>query len=478
MGTLCVSLAACHQVPRQAPPRATDKVTPSPQLSMVAVPVSADLADLRQALDPAVPRNLWTIDKPDQVCAASKRVKLLFAKIKTPEVRCRIVGTVTRGPMAVSGSGRDLLVTLPLHATISARDIGGIIRRETAQADARVFARIRLDLAPDWSPRGRVAISYDWIDAPHVDFLGHRIEFTSKADARLKGVVAKLQRTLPQELAKLRFRERVARAWRSAFTALELNRSDPVVWMRITPRALSYGGYAIDKRTLTLTLGMQALTETFVGPRPADPPATPLPPLSRLDRPAGAVTFAIPVIADYGELEPVIAKALAKRAQRPFIVSGIGPVMATFGKIELYGTTGGKIALGVTFSASTAGGSPSHGTIWLTARPVNPADSRRVGFTDLAVAGITDSVGTSLLIKLANTPALSATIADALTQDFSRDYQDLLGKIAHAIAEKREGNLVIRARVDRVRTGLISATGQGLYLPVSGEGTASIMVEK
>ncbi len=76
------------------------------------------------------------------------------------------------------------------------------------------------------------------------------------------------------------------------------------------------------------------------------------------------------------------------------------------------------------------------------------------------------------------TDQAGADPVDALTQDFSRDYQDLLGKIAHAIAEKREGNLVIRARVDRVRTGLISATGQGLYLPVSGEGTASIMVEK
>jgi hypothetical protein len=269
----------------------------------------------------------------------------------------------------------------------------------------------------------------------------------------------------------------VAEAWRSAFTSLELNQSNPPVWMRITPRDLSYGGYSVSGNQLVLRLGMTALTETFVGPQPADPPVTPLPSVKRLNRKAGLVHFAIPVVADYHELEPVLMRALTKRSARPFNIPGFGPVDAQFGSVKMYGTTGGKIAAGVTFSAARRGESPSHGTVWLTALPITQPNSRRVAFADLSVAGITDSTGSSLLIKLANAPVLIDTIADALTQNFARDYDRLLGKIGTALAEKRLGQFILRAHVDDVRTGALKATGQGIYLPVTGKGTAAITLD-
>lgn len=472
-----LALAGCHRVPHEAPPRATDAIAVPPQTSTIDVPVSADLGQLAISLERAVPRKLWAIDKPGQTCVASQKVKVLFARIRTPTLTCRIVGVVTRGPMTLSGAGRSIFVALPLHAVVSAEDIGGILKRETATADARVRAVVRLDVAPDWSPRGTISIAYDWIDAPHVDFLGRRIEFTGKADARLKGVIAQLERTLPRELAKLRFRDQIAHSWASAFTSVELNEANPPVWMRITPQALAYGGYAVSGRMLTLKLGMKAGTETFIGPQPADPRPTPLPDVTKTAQAPGGILFAIPVIADYRELEPVLARALAKRARRPFEVPGIGAVDARFDDVTIYGTDGGKIAVGLKFGAAAPGGRPSSGTVWLTAKPVNAVNSRRVAFTDLSVAGVTDSVRTGLLIKLANAPGLSGTIADALTQNFSKDYDKLLGKVANAIEQKRLGDLLIRAHITDVRTGQLQAAGQGVYLPVWGRGTASIVLD-
>jgi hypothetical protein len=467
-------LAGCDRVPHKAPPRATDTIAVPSQTSTIDVPVTLGLSQLAGALDRGVPRNLWSIDKPDQTCVASKKVKVLFAKVKTPTLKCRIVGTVTRGAMGLSGSGEDIFVTLPLHAVISAKDVGGILRQETATADARVRARVRLDVAPDWILKGRIAISYDWLDAPHIDFLGHRIEFTSKADDKLKGVVAQLERELPGELAKLRLREQVAKAWRSAFTSISLNNANPPVWMRITPQVPTYGGYAIVGTQLRLRLGVKAATDTFIGPRPADPAPAPLPNFIRSDTRPSAILFAIPVIADYAQLEPVLAKALAKRSARPFAVPGIGPVNARFGKVTIYGTEGGKIAVGLAFTAATPGGSSSSGTVWMTARPLNQPNSRLVSFRDLAVAGVTDSIGTGLLIKLANAPGLSDTIADALTQNFAKDYDGLVLKIGRALEQKRLGSLTIRAHITDIRTGQLKAAGQGVYLPVWGQGTASI----
>jgi hypothetical protein len=186
--------------------------------------------------------------------------------------------------------------------------------------------------------------------------------------------------------------------------------------------------------------------------------------------------FFVPVIADYDELEPVIARALVKRSARPFDVPGIGLVDAKFGAVEAYGTTGGRVAVGVTFTATQRQGDlgGTRGRVWLTGVPANKPGSREIEFSQVAITGDTDRADADLVLALANSPGFSQTIAAALTQNFERDYDELMVKVATAIESKREGDLLIRARIEDVRTGELKAAGQGLYLPVWGTGTAAI----
>lgn len=462
-----------------APPHADDKITVPPELSTLTLPLDAELNDLATALERAVPRRLWGIDAPGQTCVASKRVDLGIATVKTPKIKCRIVGEVTRGRMSIGGSGETIRLAMPLHAVVHAENVAGVAN-ETATADAMAHAVIHLSLAPDWTPHGKIAINYAWADAPHVDLLGQRIEFTDQADRKLAPIVAKLERTLPRELEKLGVRKKIEEAWRSAFTTLSLNREDPPVWMRVAPKQLRYGGYAINGNHLQLRLGMEARTETFVGPRPADPAPTPLPAMQPLTGPIGNVSLFLPVIADYHELEPVLMKALIKRQARPFEVPGVGPVRARFEKATIYGTKGKQMAVGLLFSAEDVAGriGRTRGTVWLTATPVNLPNSRRVDFQNLGVSGTTDMTGGDLILQLMNAPGMGSFIAAALTQNFERDYAELLGKVSRAIASRREGPLRIDARMDRTRTGTLQASGQGLYLPVWAEGTATVRLAR
>ncbi|WP_010545288.1 DUF4403 family protein [Sphingomonas elodea] len=463
-----------------APPRAKDGITVTPELSTLTLPLEANLADLAATLERAVPRRLWGIDAPGQTCVAQKHVDLGIATLKTPKIKCRIVGEVTRGRMTIGGSGETIRLAMPLHAVVRAEDIGGVLKRETATADAMAHAVIRLSLGPDWNPRGKISIDYAWRDAPHVDLLGQRIEFTDKADRKLAPVIAKLERELPGELRKLGVRQKIEEAWRSAFTTLSLNRENPPVWMRVTPRQLRYGGYAITGNRLQLRLGMEALTETFVGQRPADPTATPLPAMQPLQGPMGKVSLFVPVIADYRELEPVLMKALVKRSARPFDVPGVGPVRARFETATIYGTKGGQMAVGLLFAAEDVAGriGRTRGTVWLIATPVNLPNSRRVDFQSLGVSGTTDMTGGDLILRLMNAPGMSSFIAASLTQNFERDYAELLGKVSRAIDTRREGPLRIDARLERTRTGTLQASGQGLYLPVWAEGTAAVRLAR
>src|SRR3546814_4992207 len=124
-----------------------------------------------------------------------------------------------------------------------------------------------------------------------------------------------LERSLPRELARLNVRSKRDILWRQAFTPSDLNAENPPVWARITPGALSYAGYTLDGKRLRLNVTLEAATETFVGPRPADPAATPLPPMTRSSD-AGRLRFFIPIVADYAQLEPVILRALVRSEER------------------------------------------------------------------------------------------------------------------------------------------------------------------
>lgn len=470
-------LAGCdRQVGNVAPPKVTGSVTMPEQTSTIVVPVVADLDQLERGLDRRTPRTLWSIDQHKDACVKAKRVDLGFGKVKlTPDLGCRLTGTVTRGTMQIGGSGERLEVTLPIHARISVRDAGGVAG-ETATGSAIVRAVGRLSVVGDWEPTARLKLSYDWTQPPGIDLLGQRITFTDQADEKLKTVIAKLERDLPQELAQLHLRRQLDAVWRRSFTAIELSRRNPPAWMRVAPRRLGYGGYRIDGRQLRLTLRADALTQSFVGQRPADPPPVPLPPPSPTIGQPG-LHFFIPVLADYAQLEPVVQRTLRKIAARGISLEGIGPVEAQFGRVTVYATSGGRMAIGVhaKVKAPESSIASAEGEAWLVARPYNEPGSQLVRARDVEFATKTNSPLVDLLAALFADPTVRAGIATGLEHDFAPDYQKLLGKVQRAVGQRQEDEFLLRARVTKVRNGRITATGAGLFMPVAAEGEAQIL---
>ena len=468
-------LAGCSRS-TPAPPR----VDTAPQIrqgaSTIVVPVSARLSDLQRGIDRQLPRTLWSIDRVEPQCVPAQRVKLFGKRLKvTPDLSCRIVGTVRRGAVTITGQGDHLRLTLPVIATISARNVGGIVKQETATGSATVHADVRLSVRPDWTPQAAVSIDYDWREAPGVTLLGKRITFTDKADAKLQEVVAKLEHDLPRQLAGLDVRGKVEAAWRGGFTSIMLNRDKPPVWMRITPQRISCSGYHVVGDRLELTAAAQALTETFVGDRPADPVPGSLPPLSRAVG-TPSLAFQVPVLADYAQLEPVLLRALRKLAGKGISVPRLGAVDAVFDKVTMYATDGGRLAVGVKARAKLRSGvlGESTGTVWLTGVAVNAPNSEVIEIRDLKLTGQTDSRSLNLVLTVFQQPALLDTVRGSLTQNFAKDYAKVLGSARAALAERRQGDFVLAATIDRVEHGRVVPTGPGLFLPVSATGKASI----
>ncbi len=474
---LALAAGGCNRnAGNPAPPRIDTPAALPKRSSTIVVPISAPLTDLAAQLNASTPKQLWEIDRQEERCVPAKRVRVLGRTVKvTPQLGCRIVGEVTRGAMTLGGSGNLLTIRLPIHATISARDVGGIVGQETATGAAIVRATARLSVDGNWSPVAKVDIAYDWTEAPGIDFLGQRIRFADKADAKLKGVIARLERDLPKELAKLRTREQLDAIWRKGFTAIQLNRARPPAWMRVTPRRLGIGRYGIRDGRIELELAAEALTETFVGDRPADPAPTSLPPPAGQIGPRG-LRFFIPVLADFRQLEPVVQRTLRKLAAKGISLTGVGPVDAKFGKVTIYATEGGRLAVGVKTIVKVRNGllPATHGEIWLSAIPYNDAGSQVVQARDVRIDGQSDSQAVNLLFALFDDAVVQESIRGALTHDFAPDYQKVLRAARGAIAGHREGDFVVSADVTRVTNGPIRVTGKGLFLPVEAQGTARI----
>lgn len=504
--TACCSLliflaaAGCdRKTGNPAPPRIEAVANLPVQTSTIVVPLTVDLALIERAINRETPRQLWSINRFEPRCVPAQRVTVCLAHVRdckgdacrnvpckiglkktrvTPDISCRIVGQVTRGPIRLGGSGGAIALTMPVSAVVSARDVGNIVKRETATGSAVVRATVRMSIGNSWSPIARVDLDYGWTDPPGIDFLGQRIRFARRADAELKGVIAGLERDLAREIGKAQTRALVEGAWRQGFTSIELNREKPPAWMRITPQRLGVGQYAVRANRLELTLAAETLTETFIGNRPPDPAPTSLPPPTPVNGARG-LRFNIPVLADYGQLEPVVERALRRLARKGISLEGIGPVKVEFGKVTIYATEGGRLAVGIMASADVLR-SPlgaTHGEIWLSGIPHNDSDSRIVRIRDLKIDGRTEREAVNLLFSLFADEGVLEEIRRALTQDFTRDYEKVLQAAERAIAYRREGDFTLSAKIGSVSHGTIVPTGQGLFLPVSIRGDARIAYE-
>lgn len=474
---LCLAVSACSfQSEVEPPPRSDNAIEIPDKASTLIADIDVDLSAMRRALERDVPTRLWSLSEKGAACVPSQRTEVIGITLKSPTIRCDLEGRVTRGAFTLSGRGRDLIVTMPLRARVTGSDIGGIIEQKTANARANVTARVRLSVAKDWAMRPDVSVRYSWTQPPTVKLLGQSITFADQADKRLGKVVAGIERTIEREIAKIDLKSRIAPVWKSGFAVHSLNRENPPVWLSVTPTALGLEGYSASRNTLSIRMRLDAKTQVIVGAKPEAPIATPLPQMADRRDEDARFTLTLPVIAQYSQLEPVIERALTRRAQRPFDVPVIGQRMIKLASVSAYGTDNNRIAVGVEFDAWEPGNEddPATGTVWVTARPVNEAGSREVQFIEPEYSAQTSRFTTNVLLEIAKSRDFSAIIEEALTQNFERDFEELMGRVEEAVADQRAGDFTVSSSIETVSTGSLTAYGEGLYLPVTADGETKV----
>ena len=99
--------------------------------------------------------------------------------------------------------------------------------------------------------------------------------------------------------------------------------------------------------------------------------------------------------------------------------------------------------------------------------------------TPLVIPSQASAIAVPISARLADLENLANRVVPAmlgkiLSQNFARDYHELLDMAGAAIAEKRLGDFVLSAHIDRVQNNIVYPAGQGLFLPVAAKGTAAL----
>lgn len=445
--------------------------------SVIVTSIGIPLAVIRRGLEDDVPRQLWAIDEQRDNCVPRKQIKVLGQQLgRTPKIKCRITGSAMRGQIQLRGQGNRLVARFPVTATVRARDIGGVIKQETATATAMMEVQTRFSVGPDWKPRAKVDLDYRWVREPGIDILGERITFTKPADKELQKVLSGVERSLQRQIATQDVRSDVADLWRRGFTSISLSKENPPVWLSLVPKRVGIDDFRVVGRDLRADVLLAARTMVIVGERPSNPAVTPLGPNERVRAGSGFAAF-VPVLADYAQLEPVVLRELQKLAAKGIERPDLGRIELTVEGVEIYATQGGRIAVGIAASVEPIGNltgrslGKAKGEVWLTGRPLTEPGSELVRIDDLAVYGDMDRLAGDLLIRVLDSGEIRAAIEAALVEDFQADYARIAEQVRAGLSKVAADDLTLQFDVGSIEHGEIQVTGQGLYMPVEARGS-------
>ncbi len=447
--------------------------------SVLVTELGVPLETIRRSLEREVPRTLYTIDEQIEECIPRETIRVLGREIgRTPKISCQLVGQIRRGPMRLSGRGNTLSVSFPVAAEIQARDVGGIIKRETATAAANVRLTARVAIAQNWRLKPDVRVSYQWSKEPGIDVLGQRIRFTRRANAELAPILAKAEKTLERELSALNLRPQVAQLWNQGFTTLSLNADNPPVWMQLNPTAIGAGNLRVSARRVTAQAMLRAKLGIFVGDKPAVPERKNLGSNAGITRDTG-FEVTLPVLANYDQLEPVILRALKRVAERGIAKEELGRLDLEFENVTLYAAEGGRLAVGIEAQVEPIGNltdriwGRAKGTIWLTGLPVSEPDSQVVRIEDLQVFGDMDTAVGDLLVRIMASDEVKQEIERSLVEDFSNDYNSVIRKAKEGVRSIRAGDFNLSFDISDLSHGQITPTAEGLFMPVTASGSVT-----
>lgn len=358
-------------------------------------------------------------------------------------------------------------------ATVSGRGEIGKNIQSTATGAITAKATVEADLDENWNPVAKADADYSWDNLIGINVLGFRITFANKVDPKIRELIDSFRAKLPELLAKLKVRERAAKAWSQGSESIHVSKA-PDVWLSFSPTAVGFSGFRIDGRSLRADVMAAGTTETFLGKRPPDPPTQPLPPLTHT-LPDPSFSFYVPIYGDYATLVEAARNALKVGEEQTLEVPHVGAVKVVFRDVYIHQTTGMKLAIGVKVDAKPSSDFfRTKGVLWTIAAVDVDNERQRVKVRDFEIFSRTDNPPLDLLVSILKLGPVNRAIRQALEYDYSKDYEKAIKAANDALTRQVSDDFSLKGVISSLNADKVEAGPEALIVVVSAKGSAEM----
>ena len=480
LGTLfglaaAVLLGACSRSDiSERPPLVDDAGAPLivTQPSTIGALVTMPLAQAIQAANAALPRTYsqdWS--NGDDACVD-------LGLLGKHCVGTKYKYNVGRGDIAITAVGTN---AVKLSVQVSLDGQGGLRGDlpKLLKADAKNFdaaANVEIVLTPtmgtDWCPSVAVAPSYHWTKNPRVEIVSRvNVDVSGQVNNVLNSKIPEIVQAVQRSIDCAQFKSQLAAVYGKQTFPIEIAPGQNL-HVNVEPLDFAFSGFNVDTQAIRLAAVLTAKVE--LSAMPSTPSALPLPSLKTIG--VGApprISIAVPLRAPFALLQTEAQKLVGGKTFRADTAGG--EVKATLNKVEIYPTSGGKVAVGIDFDAKLPGKLlDTKGIVFVVGTPVaeGPTGVRLEAPT---FTRILDNDAWNVLSALFESQ-IRGELDKGLRYNFAGDVAKAKKALADKLADPT-ANPQVRARVNDVEIALGRVGVNGKDLVAEGLFGANVVLE-
>ena len=407
--------------------------------SVISIPISVDLDYLEQRINAELPGRLATVNENNMLCVPAEWAKWDYPCLRgikiyrcegktkiTPDIHCDVRGYVDRrGGVAISGSGETLLLSLAVHASVTAK----ALVQETAAADATFFVSATPRIDQDWNPTLTVESDFRWDNRPELRLFNFiKITIGSKVEPELREKMKEFESNIPSLISELDIKSDVQKFWNQIQEPIQIS-TDPKVFALFKPAHVGFSGLRIEGRTLTAQISIGGETSVVVGDPPTVEPIALLP-LNTEPISDGFFSLSVPAIIEEATAQTTIDKLLTEPLEIEVAEGDFeGVFSASNVKIAFSSASGIRLKADVSYDNRSSflaffdifDWFDFDGTAEFEVVPVVDADRNVVLAKSIRLDTDTSSSLADTLVAVLDLPLIRDQLAKAVQYDFSGD---------------------------------------------------------
>ncbi len=340
-----------------------------------------------------------------------------------------------------------------------------VAKYEDTQFDIDLNFLTRLSIDPNWkiststTPNG-----YKWISEPKVKIGFFEIPITGIIEKIMDRELPNVVQTVDREVGKINLKPQVETAWKAVQEPFLLNEGYQA-WLKVTPQALMMTPLGNKGRNVRVSVGMTAITETFVGSKPTQAVMAAVPPLKIVDK--MEEKFEVGMITEVSY--PQIRKMALEQTQNKTYEFKEGKYKITVNDIDVYGQ-GENMVVAATLSGAL------NGKVYLKGKPYYDAATTSIRIKDMdydldtrnKLAKTADWLAHGKFLKMME-PYFAFSVAPQLEEGKKQIQENLAGN-------KFNKNIQLAGKLNELVPGAMYVTPAGIQAVITARGKLDVQV--